>query len=304
MTRILTAVLLLAGLIPATLAGQDTLPKFSAVLKTQNRVVISWTNPYPIVTQLSIQRSIDSLRNFKTILTVPDPAIPQNGFVDAKSPSPYAFYRILIVLDSGKYQFTRSKRASPDTLTALHPPKEPKQLIITDKQLPDTLTKTIREKQVPPLPKPREEKFFTVKRRDTLIGRLAEKEVKRFRDSILYKTKDTLVLSAGDLFLIRPFVPKEVYKPSKFVYTEKYGNLMIVLPEAESKKYTLRFYEDKGTNGEAKENKDFIFELKQLNSPSLALDKSAFIHAGWFWFELFENDTLKEKNKFYIPKDF
>ncbi|HRE51547.1 MAG TPA: hypothetical protein PK339_09005 [Flavitalea sp.] len=303
MNRILAAILLLAGLIPATLSAQDTLPKFSAVLKTQNRIVISWSNPYPVVTQLSIQRSIDSLRNFKTILTVPDPTIPQNGFVDTKSPSPFAFYRILIVLDSGKYQFTRSQRPSPDTVRVRRTPEETKRIIVPDK-LPDTLAKTIKEKPLPTPPKPREEKFFTIKRRDTLVGRLPEKEVKKFRDSILYKTKDTLILSAADTFLIKPFVPKPVYKASKFVYAEKYGNLMIALPDAAAKKYTIRFYEDRGIDGAPLEDKDFLFELKQLKSPTLVLDKSAFVHAGWFWFELFENGVLKEKNKFYIPKDF
>jgi len=36
----------------------------------------------------------------------------------------------------------------------------------------------------------------------------------------------------------------------------------------------------------------------------LTLDKSNFIHAGWFKFELYEDGQLKEKNKLLIPKDF
>jgi len=34
------------------------------------------------------------------------------------------------------------------------------------------------------------------------------------------------------------------------------------------------------------------------------LDKANFLHAGWFRFELYENGQLKEKHRFYIPKDF
>jgi hypothetical protein len=36
----------------------------------------------------------------------------------------------------------------------------------------------------------------------------------------------------------------------------------------------------------------------------LVLDKADFIHAGWFSFDLFEDGKLKEKNRFYIPKEF
>ncbi len=97
--------------------AQDTLPRFTAIAKPMNKNLISWTNPFRFVSQISIQRSLDSLRNFKTILTVPDPSIPQNGFVDSKAPVGINFYRLFIVLDSGKYQFSKSKRPAPDTAT-------------------------------------------------------------------------------------------------------------------------------------------------------------------------------------------
>ncbi|MGO8055613.1 hypothetical protein, partial [Rhizobium leguminosarum] len=37
------------------------------------------------------------------------------------------------------------------------------------------------------------ERFFTVKRRDTIVAVISEKNFKAFRDSIVYKTKDTMV---------------------------------------------------------------------------------------------------------------
>ncbi|MBS1565305.1 MAG: hypothetical protein JST39_13005, partial [Bacteroidetes bacterium] len=50
--------------------AQDTLPRFTLLNKGNGRIIVSWTNPYKDkVHQLSIQRSTDSLRNFKTILT-------------------------------------------------------------------------------------------------------------------------------------------------------------------------------------------------------------------------------------------
>ena len=67
-----------------TVTGQDTLPDFSAVIRRGNKVLISWSNPYGgRIRQLSIQRSGDSLRAFKTIMTIPDPTVLQNGFLDA-----------------------------------------------------------------------------------------------------------------------------------------------------------------------------------------------------------------------------
>src|SRR5688572_32183972 len=65
--------------------AQDTLPGFSALTRGNDKVIISWTNNYPVTTQISIQRSKDSTKNFKTILTVPDPKVLQNGFVDSKA---------------------------------------------------------------------------------------------------------------------------------------------------------------------------------------------------------------------------
>src|SRR5690606_29817914 len=108
------------GLFTTTYA-QDTLPEFTVIAKTNGRNVVSWTNPFPYTSQISIQRSYDSTRMFKTILTVPDPEVPQNGVVDTRAPAPNMFYRLFIVLDSGKYQFSRSRRPAPDTATVSAP---------------------------------------------------------------------------------------------------------------------------------------------------------------------------------------
>jgi hypothetical protein len=51
--------------------AQDSLPAFSVVNKGNNRVVISWNNKFPQLKQISIQRSTDSLSNFKSLITVP-----------------------------------------------------------------------------------------------------------------------------------------------------------------------------------------------------------------------------------------
>lgn len=91
--------------------AQETLPGFTASLKSNGKVLISWRNTYPAVNQISIQRSTDSLRNFTTLITVPDPRIPENGFVDSKAAGPKMYYRIFILFPNSKYMFTRSRRA-------------------------------------------------------------------------------------------------------------------------------------------------------------------------------------------------
>ena len=292
------------------LSAQDTLPKFTVTTRGNNRVLISWTNTYPKVSQISIQRSYDSLKNFKTILTVPDPSNLQNGFVDTKAPTWFMYYRIFIVLDSGKYEFSRSKRPFWDTAKIAKPVVKPvngngngnKRVIISDtmnKKEADRIRERLTESKptdtVTVVEKIEPEKFFTIKRRDSIVAVISEKNFKAFRDSIVYKTKDTMVFRSIDTIVVKPFVPKEVYKPSIYVFTEKEGNVSISLPDASIKHYSVKFFDEKNNP---------LFEINKVKESPLILDKVNFLRSGWFRFELYEDGKLKEKNKFFIPKDF
>jgi hypothetical protein len=275
--------------------AQKPLPEFSVTTRGGGKIIIGWQNAYPVVTQISIQRSFDSLRNYKTILTVPDPNVLQNGFVDTKAPTEFQFYRLFIVLDSGKYFFTRPKRAILDTSRVIGVTDRPAQQRPQDNGR--VIPQPARDKNnVPVIEKPAEpERILFLKKADTLLGQLPERDIKRLRDSILHKTKDTLVYKTADTLLIKPFVPKEVYKPSMFVFTTRDGNVTVALPDVSSKKYLLKFFEMDSTP---------LFELKQIKESPLTLDKANFLHSGWFRFELYENGVLKEKHRFFIPKDF
>ena len=68
-----------------TVRSQDTLPDFT-VVNRNGKVILSWVNDFPVIKQLSIQRSPDSLKGFKTILTLPDPSSVNNGFLDNNAP--------------------------------------------------------------------------------------------------------------------------------------------------------------------------------------------------------------------------
>lgn len=87
----------------------------------------------------------------------------------------------------------------------------------------------------------------------------------------------------------QPFVP------SMHVYTSKDGYVRVSLPDEPGKKYDIKFYDS---------DDNFLFELKNIKERTFKLDKTSFFHAGWFKFELFENDELTEKHKFYLQKDF
>ncbi|MBC7902991.1 MAG: hypothetical protein H7Y27_06195 [Gemmatimonadaceae bacterium] len=291
--------------------AQDTLPKFTVVTRTADKVIISWSNPYgSSIKQLSIQRSFDSLRNFSTILTLPDPAVPQNGYVDSKFTNNHMFYRLYIQLDSGKYLFSKSKRPVPDTVRVkqvIAPPKvqdapriqeEPKPKDSTTTESKPVIKKPeepVIEKVEPPKPVEKPERIIYIKKRDTLINQIGEKSIRRFKDSIALKTKDTLTYATADTIVLKPFIPKEIYKPSKYIYTDKEGNVKIALPDALSKKYLIRFLEMDASQ---------LFEIKQVRDTLLTLDKTNFINAGWYRFEVYEDGVLKEKHRLYIPKDF
>ena len=208
---------------------QDTLPKFTVTNAGASRNIVGWVNTYGLVKQISVQRSFDSLTNFKTILSVADPNSRQNGFADTKAPNDHVFYRLFVVMGQGQFFFTAAKRPTVDSFR---------------------LTK----------------------------------------NGLIDKSKDSLNIG------FKPGVPRRNdFVPSFYVYTNKDGYLFINLPDAGRKKYHIKFYE---------EDDSFLFELKNINEPALTLDKTNFLHSGWFKFELYNDEKLVEKNKFYLAREF
>jgi hypothetical protein len=304
-------ILLFSLLFTAISRAQDTLPRFSATARGTGKILISWHNHYPTVSQISIQRSTDSLKNFTTLITVPDPTLPANGVTDSKAPHPNFYYRLFIVLDHGRYLFTPSRRPASNTgepTVAAADDNDDKEagsvkmentrILYTDPAMDKGKPMV---KPPPPssthgnLPAIEVNTTIFVRRGDKLLGQVAGGRLGTFRDSLLNHTRDTLVFIDGDTLLIKPFIPKEVYKISSYVFTGKYGNIQVSLPEAGRKHYAVKFFD---------ENNKLLFELSEIKDPSLTIDKTNFQHAGWFHFELYEGDQLKEKNKLFIPKEF
>lgn len=260
---------------PALALTQDSLPAFSVVNKGNNRIIISWNNNFKQLKQISIQRSADSLNNFKTILTVPDPNNKQNGYLDAKAPNERMFYRLYILVDGANFIFSKSKRPSSDSIrTALIADMGNKK--ITDSNYLKVVEKIINQR-LPDSALTTEELIILKKYRGSKLDKLPD-SLSRKIDAVIKNTnKPELVL------------------PMYRIVANKDGLVRISLTDFKLKKYTIRFYEDDNT---------FLFEIKEIREASLMMDKSNFYHSGWFKSELYDGGKLLETNRFFIPKDF
>ena len=90
--------------------GQEFLPNIS-IISHNGKVVVSWQNNYKkTISNILIQRSYDSLKNFSTIGTVLNPLNKENGYMDANPPYKRMYYRVLISFDGGAYEIGKSVR--------------------------------------------------------------------------------------------------------------------------------------------------------------------------------------------------
>lgn len=257
-------------------AQQDSLPAFSVVNKGNNRIIISWNNNFRQLAQISIQRSADSLSNFKTILTVPDPNNKQNGFLDSKAPNDKMFYRLYILVGGANFIVTRSKRPANDSIRlALLSDTATKK--VTDSNYLRVVQKII-DLNLPDSALTTEELVILKKYREGKLDLISADTVsKKMNGSLKNKTKP------------------EVQLPMYRIITNKDGAVRIMLADFQNKKYSIKFFEDDDT---------FLFELKNIKESALMLEKSNFYHSGWFKSELYDDGKLVEKNRFFIPKDF
>jgi hypothetical protein len=261
--------------LPAFILAQDSLPAFSVANKGNNRVVISWNNKFKQLKTISIQRSPDSLSNFKTILTVPDPNNKENGFLDAKAPNDKMFYRLYILVDGANFIVTKSKRPANDSIRAA--------------LLSDTANKKVTDSSYLKVV----QKILSQNLPDSALTSEELLILKRYQNSRLDLLPDSLnkKIEAVIKKTPRPDVAVPMYR----IVANRDGLVRISLKDFDNKKYTIKFFEDDDT---------FLFELKDLKEASLMLEKSNFYHSGWFKSELYESGKLLEKNRFFIPKDF
>jgi hypothetical protein len=257
--------------------GQSTLPDFQ-VIQRNGVNIISWNNEIKEITQLIIQRSVDSLTGFRSIVSMPDPTTLTNGFVDRKSGSKLFFYRIFYVMPGGRYVFTESQKPKVEIPPPVIQPAIKNQPTPNPAPVIVTTDPTITKKEV---------QVIIKKQPDTAVSRLSLVYQKiglsqyNWRTiTILPKTENIL---NDDTFVL-----------SSLIYTNGEGNLIISLPDAPKNRFTLRVF---------REDKSLLFEMKHIRENQLLIDRSNFHNSGWFRYELREGERIREKNRFYIKPD-
>jgi hypothetical protein len=259
--------------------SQDSLPAITVKNKS-GKVILSWTNPYKDVVLINIQRSPDSLKGFKTILSVADPSSVTNGYLDSKTPNTTQYYRLYVQQEGGKYFFTGSFKPVLDTARA-----KPKTLVAkatkpAEAPVKDIPTSPISSPESTEMEKPEEDEFGSNKKIEkNTVGRK--------------KLSNTRPVGVGDIEADAP-VDQEFKAPSVHVYTTPQGQVVMVLPPEKTNQFTLKFYKDDGTP---------LFTMNKVRDSHVTIDKTNFIRSGWFRFELYENNAMKEKNRFYIPRE-
>jgi hypothetical protein len=260
-------------LLVGSVFSQDTLPHFT-IVERGDKVIISWANPFQSLVQLNVQRSFDSLKYFSTVYSATSPQLPQNGFTDQKMPTNRIFYRIFYVLEGGTYFFTDVKRVGAATDYS------------SSRDIKNANLSNVS---------PNNKRIVTIKIKDNIFRQIPAYSLRAFRDSILRLTRDSLFAVNDSLIMLNPYAGIEALKASLYVYVSRDGFINVSVPSVNNKKYHLKFFEESGAP---------LFEINRLQESPLIIDKSNFIHSGWFLFELYEDDKLKEKNKLYVSKDF
>ena len=251
--------------------AQDVLPGLT-VKNSRGKISISWQNKYPVTVKgISIQRSYDSSKSFSSITTVPSPNDVVNGFFDLKAPYDKMYYRLFIAFDSGAYIFT----------AAFMPDVDP------DFNLMASLRKIREENR----PKPEAPTVSaTPVKQDPPPQKTKPREIQPNN-----KPENPSVPQNKEVEIV-PVVPKkeEIPYPSQRIYTGKDNNVVISLADFKPGKYSVKFFDE--------ENKQ-LFVLDKITEGYFIIEKVNFFHAGWFFFEIYKDDTLLEKNKFFISKD-
>jgi hypothetical protein len=256
--RVIFILILLAHQMVAK--AQETLPNIT-VVQSGNKVIVSWKNDYPLpVATLNIQRSYDSVKNFTTIGSVLNPQNRENGYADANPPYSNMYYRVFLAFEGGSYVITGSVRPTKDSLyrsfsTRVRYPWQLEPKVEVNKPIVAT-PKPVTD--LPPTP------------------------------------NRNLPAPAPSPNPNMPPPKPEITFPSKWIYTAKDNNIILHLPQAAAKKYSVIFYNELDKK---------VFELNNLKEEYLIIEKVNFVKSGWYRFELFDNGMMVEKNKILVPKD-
>lgn len=278
MQKSLLFIFILTVAFAGNMFAQDTLPRIT-VKNISNQIIISWKNNYGAkISNINIQRSYDSLKNFITIGTVLNPLNKENGYVDSRATNPNMFYRVFAAFEGGTYFFSPSHKPVVD---------------VAEKPATDN---TVKQEAVPA---DKQKTAIAIAHDiDTASKKVTDNFIKLPIETPIAEPEKVVVpAKEQELIPARKF-PKLVkpvgFVPGKFIYANKENNLIISLPDYDKVKFSLRFFDDKDKP---------VFEIKKINEPYLIVEKVNFLHTGWFYYQLYDDSVLLEKYKFYIGKD-
>jgi hypothetical protein len=92
-----------------------------------------------------------------------------------------------------------------------------------------------------------------------------------------------------------PIVAKPpVFVASDYVFSDKKGNIIINLPGAEAKKYSIVFKDDQLRE---------VLRISHVKESNLILERANFYKSGWYFFEIYDDNQLFEKHKVLLGKE-
>ena len=259
--------------------AQPKLPAFQATRIAEDKALIEWRNSDTSVRQISIQQSSDSLKGFRTALTIPDPSLPQNGVLLNRPNAGKQFYRLFVLYPGGRYIFSTVQSASkiitPATISSTpNIPKEPTDLSLPKSVMPSTKTE---ESVTAPQAEP-------IKRKDSLM--------------LAKPIQITLpVLAPGKDINIKKNEPVTIqlleYVPNLAVHTLPDGFVFVqISPRIELNTLQIRFFTDQDQP---------LFHLDQPKIREFRIEKSNFYRAGWYRYEVWQKGKKTHTERFFIP---
>ncbi len=91
-------------------SAQKILPGIT-VKNVSGKIIVSWQNAFTTtVSNILIQRSYDSLKNYYTIGSVLNPQSKENGYADVNPPYSKMYYRVSISFQGGAYMISLPER--------------------------------------------------------------------------------------------------------------------------------------------------------------------------------------------------
>lgn len=140
---------------------------------------------------------------------------------------------------------------------------------------------------------------YAIYKKNEFLFQLPESKFRSFRDSIALKTRDTLFTHSSGRVDIHPYkgnnsslTPVKKNTPP-LVYTDKKGYVNLRLPNPKFYRYVVRFFETTGK---------LVFEIQSPKEELLILEKSNFVHAGAFDYEVWQDGTLQEKGRLFLSR--